>query len=190
MKKSNLTLVLVLMFTSLAFAQNTLKLNPQKSKIHWKGSMLLGFGGHEGTVNFKSGTVKTQNGKIKGGTFVVDMNTIVNTDGGYSPDLVGHLKNEDFFDVRSFPQATLMITAVEQVDAVALKLDANLTIKGITNPVELYNVKFYEKESKMTVKFKIDRTDWKINYGTKGIAKVKNNAISDIIEFDVEVAFN
>lgn len=49
---------------------------------------------------------------------------------------------------------------------------------------------FDEKASKMSVKFKIDRTDWNINYASKGISSVKDYAISDAIELEVEVYLN
>ena len=42
----------------------------------------------------------------------------------------------------------------------------------------------------MSVKFKIDRTDWNINYASKGISAAKDYAISDAIELEVEVYLN
>ena len=70
------------------------------------------------------------------------MNTIVNTDGDYSPDLVYHLKNEDFFDVAKHPEALLEFTEIEFVDKNRYKIDANLTIKGIKKAIILFNVDF------------------------------------------------
>ena len=74
-------------------------INVEKSIVNWKGSMLFSFGEHYGTVNFKEGSLEFKNDEIIGGSFVVDMNTMVNTDGDYNEGLVNHLKNEDFFDV-------------------------------------------------------------------------------------------
>lgn len=73
--------------------EDAIPINLEKSTIKWRGTMLFSFGDHYGTVNFKSGYILKNGDKFSGGSFTVDMNTIVNTDGDYSPDLVGHLKN-------------------------------------------------------------------------------------------------
>ncbi len=178
--------------------KDAIPINLEKSTIKWRGTMLFSFGEHYGTLNFKSGYLLKSNYKLSGGSFVVDMNTIVNTDGDYSPDLVDHLKNEDFFDVAKHPEALLEFTEIEFVDKNRYKIDANLTIKGIKKAIILFNVDFIdntnellnEKASIMSVKFKIDRTDWNINYASKGISAAKDYAISDAIELEVEVYLN
>ena len=175
---------------STANLEGNIAINLEKSVVKWKGSMLFSFGNHFGTVDFKAGSLEFENNEITGGNFVVDMTTIVNTDGDYSEDLVNHLKDEDFFDVEKFPESKLEFTSFEKVDDNRLKIDANLTIKGITRPVTLYNVDYYPKEEKLSTKFKIDRTEFGINYNSKGFAKVKDYAISDAIELEVEVHFN
>lgn len=166
-----------------------IKINLEKSVVNWEGAMLFSFGKHYGTVNFKAGSLEFKDNDLVGGNFVVDMNTIVNTDGDYSEDLVNHLKNEDFFDVEKFPESKLEFVNFEKVDTNRLKIDAKLTIKGITKPVTLYNVDFLPKEKKLYTKFKIDRTDFGITYSTKGLVKVKDYAISDAVELEVEVYF-
>ncbi|RSK38673.1 YceI family protein [Mangrovimonas spongiae] len=159
----------------------------EKSVVNWQGSMLFSFGKHYGTVNFKEGFLEFDNGKIMGGHFTVAMNTIVNTDGDYNEDLISHLKNEDFFDVPQFPESQLEFLTFEYVNTNRLRIDTNLTIKGITKPITVYNVDFFPEESKLYTKFKIDRTDFGISYNTKSLAKVKNYAISDAVELEVEL---
>ncbi|WP_426430637.1 YceI family protein [Winogradskyella sp. HB-48] len=165
-------------------------INVEKSIVNWKGSMLFSFGEHYGTVNFKEGSLEFKNNEIIGGSFVVDMNTIINTDGEYSEDLVNHLKNEDFFEVYKFWEAKLEFVNFEKIDGGRLKIDANLTIKGITKPMVLYNVDFLPKEKMLYTKFKIDRTDFGINYSSKGVSKFKDYAISDAVELEVELFLN
>ncbi|MCK7590554.1 YceI family protein [Subsaxibacter sp. CAU 1640] len=167
-----------------------LVINTQKSSIFWRGTMLFSFGEHYGNVNFKDGFVELDNDKIVGGSFTVDMNTIVNTDGDYSQDLVDHLKNEDFFEVNKYPEATLEFKKFERVDKNRQKIDADLTIKGITKRIELFNVDFDPGQNKISTKFKFDRTDFGITYSSKGVAQVKDYAISDAIELEVEVYLN
>ena len=47
-----------------------------------------------------------------------------------------HLRAPDFFDVEQYPEIAFRVTAVEP-DGDALKVQGELTIKGITRPVEL-----------------------------------------------------
>ena len=48
-----------------------------------------------------------------------------------------HLKGADFFDAASFPKLTFTSTSISKTGDDEYKLTGNLTIKGITNPVEL-----------------------------------------------------
>ena len=77
----------------------------------------------------------------------------------------------------------------EKVENDRLKIEANLTIKDVTKPVTLYDIEIFLKEKKLYTKFKIDRTDFGINYSSKGVEKVKDYVISDAIELEVEVYF-
>ncbi|WP_341214960.1 YceI family protein [uncultured Wocania sp.] len=186
MKKIALVWAQLIFCSIVGFSQQEISINTKTSIVNWKGSMLFSFGGHHGTVNFKSGNIIKTNDKITGGNFTVDMSSIINTDGDYSEDLVNHLKNEDFFNVEKHPTATLVIDKVEYHKSGQLRMHANLTIKGITKPI-LFDAKLNSDNTKLTAKFKIDRTDWNIVYGAKGIVKVKDYAISDAIEFEVKL---
>jgi polyisoprenoid-binding protein YceI len=48
-----------------------------------------------------------------------------------------HLRAPDFFDVEQYPEIAFRVTGVEP-DGEALKVHGELTIKGITRPVELH----------------------------------------------------
>lgn len=70
------------------------------SKIEWTGAKVSGK--HNGTINLSEGTVYLKDNQLSGGSFVVDMNSIVDldiTDPEYNGKLVGHLKSDDFFAV-------------------------------------------------------------------------------------------
>jgi polyisoprenoid-binding protein YceI len=49
----------------------------------------------------------------------------------------GHLKSPEFFDVEQHPQIAFKTTAVESDDDGTIRLAGNITIKGITRPIEL-----------------------------------------------------
>ncbi|WP_228851565.1 YceI family protein [Aegicerativicinus sediminis] len=159
-----------------------------ESVVNWKGSMLFSFGGHYGTVNFKDGTLKFNSGKLTGGTFIVDMTTMVNTDGGFNEGLMDHLKNEDFFNVPKYPSATFVITEIEELKDGNLRITGDLTIKGMTKSV-FAEAKLDKTNNKFETRLKIDRTDWDIVYGAKGHVNIKDYAISDAIELEVEIQY-
>lgn len=182
--------VLFLFFGSLmvntTMAQERLPINTSKSTIQWIGEYTFYFGGHEGNVNLESGHFITTNDKITGGRFVIDMNSITSTDvedEEANASLVNHLKDPDFFDVRQFPQATLEITKVTYHNATDMRIDANMTIKGITLPINFNAEADYETQS-LTAKFKIDRRRWNVNY----TSKLRDGAISDAIGFVVTMS--
>ena len=154
-----------------------------KSELKWSSDYTFYFGGHYGTVQFKEGYFIKTGDKITGGSFIIDMNTIANVDGGYNEGLVSHLKDHDFFDVEKFPTAKLVITEVIYQDSVHMDIRANLTIKGITLPIK-YNAKANYKDLEITTKFKIDRMRWGIDFNHK----LKSEAISDAIAFEVKLS--
>ncbi len=182
MKKRILSIAIAICSTVCSYAQEHLKIDASKSELKWSSDYTFYFGGHYGTVQFKEGYfIKTDN-KITGGSFVIDMNTIANVDGGYNEGLVLHLKDHDFFDVKKFPTAKLVITEVDYKDEANMIINADLTIKGITLPIK-YKAKANYENMEMTTKFKIDRMRWGIDFNHK----LKSEAISDAIVFEVKL---
>lgn len=185
-------------FSIITKAQKVTKIDVNKSTVIWKGTSLFGFGGHEGTVKIKEGQLFNTNSKIIGGTFIMDMTTIANTDGGYNEDLVGHLKNGDFFNVEEYPTAKLVITRLKyhdpqntpNSDQVYIRVNAMLTIKGNALPIE-FEAEVNPENTKMTARMKIDRTRWGVVFGSKGVSsRLKNELLSDAIEFGIALHLN
>ena len=102
MKKVNLIALLLIGMVATAFANGKgtakkVKVNTAESEIKWVGEKVTGK--HEGTIQLKDGSLELKNGKLKGGSFVIDMTTIACTDleGEYAQKLEGHLESDDFF---------------------------------------------------------------------------------------------
>ena len=183
MKKILVTITLLLAIQTILHAQEKLNINVQKSTIKWIGEYTFYFGGHDGFINFKEGYLIKENEVITGGKFIIDMNSIINTDikeKKGKDSLVDHLKNEDFFEVEKYPLAKLNITKVEYHDKVSARMEADLTLKGVTKPIN-FQVKFDYQKKEMKTRFKIDRQRWGIDYKSK----FKDSAISDAIGFEV-----
>lgn len=159
-----------------------------QSSVVWTGTKVSG--SHTGTVAIKSGNVIVENGVIKGGKFVLDMNTISSTDleGEWKEKLDGHLKADDFFAVETYPEASFEITEVKAGATPSdLVVSGNLTIKGITK-----NITFDAKAEEVTdntvkysADFNIAREDWGVTYEGK-----KDDLISKEINFKVNVVAN
>ncbi len=117
--------------------EKTKLIDIENSNIKWVGEELSGKN-HYGSLKFKSGSLKVEEGKIISGNFVVDMNTLNVEDlqGGSKQRLEGHLRSDDFFSVQKFGEAIFEITSsgVLKEDGSSQILNGNLTIKGITNP--------------------------------------------------------
>jgi polyisoprenoid-binding protein YceI len=56
------------------------------------------------------------------------------------PNRDAHLASAEFFDAESHPQISFHSTAGEAVDGGKIRLDGEITIKGITKPIELTGV--------------------------------------------------
>ena len=178
--------IIAICFSTALDAQEKLKINPSKSSIHWYGYSAFYFGGHDGTIDFKEGNFIKTGDKITGGEFMINMTSIKNIDikaKKANKSLVNHLKDPDFFDVAKHPEAKLLITKVTYHDSTHMKVYADMTIKGITKPINFQAEVNFEKKQ-MTTKFKIDRTLWGVNYNST----IRNSAISDAIGFEIIIS--
>ena len=185
MKKTALKLFLALCVSVVAHSQEKLDIDIQKSTIKWIGEYTFYFGGHDGFIQFEKGHFTKTGDVITGGEFVIDMNSITNTDidkKDANQGLVEHLKDPDFFDVKNYPKAKLVLTKVEYSDSTHARIEGDLTLKGVTKPIN-FRAEFVYKEKEMKTRFKIDRRAWNVNY----TSKLKDGAISDAIGLEVSI---
>ncbi|HNS30632.1 MAG TPA: YceI family protein [Tenuifilaceae bacterium] len=169
-----------------------LKADVALSKIDWLGTKPGGE--HFGTLSIKEGSIFVEKGQILGGKFTMDVNSIAVLD-LQNPEmnayLVNHLKSADFFSVDSFPQAYFEFSSIVPIThnheegegfVPTHRIDGNLTIKGITKSIS-FNALIKLDEGRLqasTPQFLINRTNWKVNYGSQSIiANLKDNIIHD-----------
>lgn len=163
----------------------------ENSTVNWKG--FKPGGEHFGTISISEGNVNLKEGKLVGGTFSFDMNSIVVTDmpadNEYNAKLVGHLKSADFFDVEKFSNAKFEITNVVDQNG-KLQISGNLTIKEATKNITI-PATFSNENGVATLKsevFTIDRTDFDVRYGSKKFFDdLKDKFINDAFEISFEV---
>ena len=152
----------------------SVKVDTAASVINWigrKGVAGAKLGQHNGTIRIAEGALKIDGGKIVGGDFTMDMQSIVVLDmeGEGKAKLENHLRDSDFFLTKEFPVAKFEITGVNEAasDSATHVVKGNLTIRGKTNNIE-FPAKISLSEAGMvsaTAKFAIDRTKWGIVYG-------------------------
>ena len=180
----NITTLVIVAFMTFSFTTaegDKKEINVENSKVVWKGYKVTG--SHEGVIAIKSGHLNFDKDKLTGGSFIIDMSTITNTDleGEYKGKLEGHLKSDDFFGVEKFPTASLVFTKVESTGKNSYEVTGDITIKGKTETVS-FNISVYG--SKANVSLKIDRTKFDVRYGsTSFFDGLKDKAIYD--EFDL-----
>lgn len=171
MKKIKLLLSVIILTasTTIAYANedNDLSVNTKVSNIEWIGKKVTGH--HTGTINIKEGLLHMADGNLSGGKITMDMSSIATTDleGDWAKKLVGHLNSADFFDVQKHNTAILDITSVKKIDGHNFTVSGNLTMKGITKPIE-FPATIELKDGKLAAfaEVKVDRTLYDIKYGS------------------------
>ena len=113
---------------------STWNIDPVHSEISFKVKHLMvstvrgTFGAFEGSLTSADDTFV--DGSI---TFSADIGS-VNTQ---NPQRDGHLKGPDFFDIEKFPKLSFVSTSIKKAGEGELTISGNLTLKGVTKPVEL-----------------------------------------------------
>jgi polyisoprenoid-binding protein YceI len=142
-----------------------------RSSIRWKGTKFWGLGSHEGTVRLRSGEVCVRDGRIVGATFVADMSTIEVADIPADDPvprrrLRDHLLSEDFFHVAAYPEARLVLTAVEPEQRSLHRVRGLLTIRGQTEMIRFYARVWTVSHDQVNAeaRFAVDRHRFGVSY--------------------------
>lgn len=173
--------------------------NTANSSIMWEGTKVTG--SHNGTIDISEGVILMEDGKLTGGTFTIDMNSIKDLDmpEDKRANLENHLKGtvegkeSDFFNAPKYPTAKFEITKATQLlnnEEGNYVVTGNLTLKDITKSVS-FKAMVTEANGKVMVntpQFTIDRTEWNIKFrSAKFVDDIKDKAISDEIGLKINV---
>ncbi|MDI9859080.1 YceI family protein [Flectobacillus roseus] len=164
-------------------AAEGLAVDTKGSKIHWLAKKVTGQ--HEGFISISNGNLSVAKGKVTGGTFTIDMKSIVCTDitdAGYNQKFISHITTGDFFEVEKFPTATFKITKVA-----GSNITGDLTLHGITKSITFpATITSAAGKVTATAKIPVDRTDFNIKYGSKKFFEsIGDKAIDDVFNLDV-----
>ncbi len=165
-----LVLVLTILIFNFNIAANAADyvIDNVASKVNWEAKKVTGK--HHGTISFENGSISATQNIISEGILVINMKTIIDedlTDVGYNKKLVGHLSSEDFFFVDKYPESKMVIKKVTSVSGIDFKFLADLTIKGVSNPIE-FNAKISQNGDQLYAEgvMIINRAKYGIKYGS------------------------
>lgn len=169
-------------------ADTTWKLDNSHAKLRFSITH-LGINDVEGSFRTIDATISAPNANDLSGatiTFTADAKSI-DTDSKMRDE---HLQGADFFDTAKHPTITYTSTSVTKLSGDKYKVLGNLTVKGVTKPVELtatarYGVHPMNQKNVAGVKITgtIDRTQFSIGSGAGGATLSDNVEITGNAEF-------
>ena len=164
-------------------ADGTYTIDPAGSEVVWIGKKVTRE--HKGTISLANGTVSVAGGTLVGGTIVVDMTTMTNSDldAESGANLLGDLAGDDFFSVANHPTATFEIVDFTPNEAGGTA-KGNLTIKGVTN-TQTIDLSMNTSENGLELRgmMAVDRTKFGIQYGSGSFFEnLGDKAIDDMFK--------
>ena len=150
----------------------TWSIDPVHSSIGF-GVKHFGVSTFRGSFSGAAGTLVTDDGELRSVEGKVRIENLVTEE----PQLTGHLQSEDFFDAANHPEITFESTSVEQVEGDRLRINGDLTIRGVTRPVELDaeiegagDDPYGNTRLGISATGAVDRTDWGITWNAPPLA--------------------
>ncbi|MFO0938985.1 MAG: YceI family protein [Gemmataceae bacterium] len=159
------TMLTVVLATVSQAADGAYTLTGENTKIEFTG--VKKDGKHVGGFKKLTGTATVPDGKITSGKIelTIEMASLY-TD---NPGLTGHLKNADFFDVKTNPTSKFVTKSIE-ADGGKFKVTGDLTMNGKTKSISFPATITATGESyTLAAEFKIDRTQFGMTYGKGNI---------------------
>ncbi|SKA11039.1 YceI family protein [Sediminibacterium ginsengisoli] len=190
--KSSIVVLFFMAIQSFAYAQKiqgAYQLDTKKSKILWNTGKMMG--GHSGYILFAWGNLQYSNtGEPVKGVFIIDMNSIRSTEAKEETSrrkTDANLRQPKFFSSDQYPSATVDIKKIKRIgNTSTFNVTADLTIKGISNPVDfIATIQPRSGSVFITANIGISRSLWDIDDEPKPrtlelIPKPKQPAAADI----------
>jgi polyisoprenoid-binding protein YceI len=187
MKRILIASALALPLLSFTALSTTWKLDGSHAKLRFSITH-LGINDVEGSFKTIDATITSNNEDLTNAmvSFTADAKSI-DTDSEMRDD---HLRGADFFDVAKYPTITYRSTAFTKITDGKYKVTGNLTMHGVTKPVELTaTVRFGDHPMNKTrvagvkVSGTVDRTQFGVGGGMGG------STLSDNVEITANAEF-
>lgn len=151
------------------------------STVNFVGSKVTG--SHSGGFKTVTGHFTVKDGELVGNDHkvVIDINSIHSD----ADKLTEHLKSPDFFDAKTYPQATFDVTSLDKKSDTAYEVSGNFTLHGVTKNITFpATVTTTGEVTKIDSKFDINRKDFGIVYAGKTDDLIRDEVV---IELKLEV---
>lgn len=166
-------------------------IDTDSSVVHWLGTKFGGRGRHSGEIRMAPGTIRLGGTALVSGTITLPLASLTVTDiPVWEPvprnRLRRHLLDADFFDAERFPVATLELQRAVRSGPGRLKVEAQLTMHGVTRPIIFDAVLELPPEAGVSASayFRINRHHWGLSY--RG-SQLGNDLVDDDITFRVRL---
>lgn len=166
-------------------------IDTESSSIQWTGKKMIG-ASHQGVLSFKSGELFfSKEGKLKGGSLAVDISSlrVLDLTDNRRGKLEEHLKSGDFFDVKAYPVATLVMKRVTEINNKSYEIQADMTIKGTTKPIVFVLIPAIAQRSFQTA-LTIDRTSYGVSFAAESFSDyLGDKAIDKFFSLNVTLIY-
>ena len=145
-------------------------LTPDNATVEWTGTKVGGK--HDGGFKKLSGKLTLS----EDGKSIAKVSVDVETASIWADDkdkgnekLQNHLKSDDFFNAEKYPTAKFVTTEIKPGKDGEAEITGNFTIRDVTKSIT-FPAKVSVADGKVTVdsRFKIDRSQWNVNFGLVG----------------------
>jgi len=154
---------LLLNISTLAQTAQEYTLDATTSTFDWTGKAAFSDYALSGTLKAKKGMLKVKNQQIEAATIVIDMTQLHSK----NEMLLTHLREKDFFHVKKYQEAKLVIHESFKLQEGEQEIAAELMIKGVQKSMMIpLTVQKQGKEWHFTGGTSIDRTAFGITYNS------------------------
>jgi rhodanese-related sulfurtransferase len=169
-------------------------IDTEKSVLEWIGRNLNNR--HLGRIALTEGELVVRGGTMTDGRVVADMTSIGNsdlTDATWREILLKHLKSDDFLAVERHPTARFELTEWTQRPGAAAEVitgiaAGNLTVREVSAPVRFPATLSPQPDGSLKAHalLDIDRTLWRVNYGSaKLFEQLGMHLVDDIVTLEL-----
>jgi len=185
--KKNIVLLIAVLFSCCITAQEQTLYATKNQQLTWIGKAAVGSYAPEGTLKVSKASLSLENETVTQMEITVNMKSLQQE----NKQLTKHLKEEDFFYVSKYPEATFKLTETAKIEEGTITLKGIMTIRGISKE-EIIEAKILNEKNTITLQFStiLDRTDYGVNHNSPSIfTRLKENAIADEFSLQGRIIF-
>ena len=181
--------VFIIFLCHITFLQaQEFQLNETESTLEWTGKAAFSAYSLSGTIEAQEGSIKIEDQKIIYTQLTINARSI----NASNKQLKKHLRSEDFFDVKKYPEAMFELSEFILLNQDQLLAKGKMTIKGITKAIVIpLTIEQTNGQVSASGTATINRTDYGIRYNSPTFfTALKDQAIADEFEVTFDLIFD